>query len=160
MNLITKLLLCLSHPYRKGHLLHADGTVYMERFSLFETPWLSARIHHIASPDWDRDMHDHPWTFLSVVVSGGYTEERPTRFHKPIWLGDNTESRNSSRRSVGSIALRHATDRHVISSVDPETWTVFVYGPLRQWWGFYTRAGKVYWRDYPSVHAAGQATDP
>lgn len=160
MNFITRLLLRFAKPYSKGHLFHADGSAYMERFTLFETRWLSARIHHIVSPDWDRDMHDHPWDFVSVILSGGYIEERPTpSFHKPQWLEDGSESRRGRYRASPSIALRHATDRHLISYVEPETWTLFVYGPLRQWWGFYTRAGKIYWRDYPSVHEAGQAND-
>jgi hypothetical protein len=150
-NLITRLLLRLAKPCESGHLLHADGSVYMERFTLFESNWISARVHHIATPDWDRDMHDHPWSFVSVVLSGGYTEDRPASMHKPQWSGD-TEARNGSRRSAGSVALRRPTDRHLISAVDPDTWTLFVYGPLRQWWGFYTRAGKIYWREYPSIH--------
>lgn len=153
MTRLVALLLKLTRPCDGGHLFHADGTVYMERFTLFETRWLSARMHHIATPDWDRDMHDHPWWFASVVLSGGYTEDRPVSNHKPQWIGD-TEARNGSRRSAWSVAFRHATDRHLISAVDPDTWTLFIYGPLRQWWGFYTRLGKIYWREYPSVHEA------
>jgi hypothetical protein len=37
--------------------------------------------------------------------------------------------------------------------VYPDTWTLMIYGPIRQWWGFFTPRGKVYWRDYPSVIA-------
>jgi hypothetical protein len=47
-------------PSRKGHLFHADGSVYMTRWQLFETRWLSARVHYIATPDNDRHLHDHP----------------------------------------------------------------------------------------------------
>jgi hypothetical protein len=159
MNFITKLLLRFSNPFREGHLYHADGTLYMERFTLFETRVLSARLHHIASPDWDRDMHDHPWNFASVVLSGGYTEDRPPTIYKPRWLGES-ELRDGARREAGSIAFRRATDRHLISAVDEDTWTLFVYGPRRQWWGFYTRAGKIYWKEYPSVHATGNPRRP
>jgi hypothetical protein len=135
MNALTRLLLRFARPYHKGHLLHADGTPYMRRFGLFETRWLSARVHHIATADWDRDMHDHPWNFVSVVLAGGYTEDRPPCRHKPQWI-DGDELRTASRRSAPSVAFRRATDRHVISSVDPETWTLFIYGPILQWWGF------------------------
>jgi hypothetical protein len=101
-NLLTRLLLRCSRPFREGHLLHADGTPYMERFALFETPWISARIHHIASPDLDRDMHDHPWNFASLVLSGGYTEARPTFPRHPQWI-DGLEDRSYARREAGTV---------------------------------------------------------
>src|SRR5205085_165249 len=130
--------------------------LYMERFVLFETRWLSARLHNIASADFDRDMHDHPWNFASVVLQGGYTEERPPRNESPQWNG-YVEVRSSSRRAAGSVAFRRALDRHLISAVDANTWTLFVYGRKLHWWGFYTRHGKLHWREYPSVHETGQA---
>jgi hypothetical protein len=155
-NLLTRLLLRCSRPFREGHLLHADGTPYMERFALFETPWISARIHHIASPDLDRDMHDHPWNFASLVLSGGYTEARPTFPRHPQWI-DGLEDRSYARREAGTVAFRRATDRHLISDVDPGTWTLFVYGAAFQWWGFYTRLGKVHWTEYSSIHASAES---
>ena len=77
MKLVLRLLLRLARPYRKGDLLHPDGSPYMERRTLFESEFLSARLHHIVSRDRDPHMHDHPWNFLSVVLTGGYWEARP-----------------------------------------------------------------------------------
>jgi hypothetical protein len=150
--------LAMRTPYRKGHLFHADGSVYMTRWSLFETSWLSARVHYIATPDHDRHLHDHPWTFLSIVLRGGYVECRPVDL-EPCFsaLMPNEEEFTTAERRAGSIAIRQATDRHRIAIVRPDTWTLFVYGPKRQWWGFFTPGGKVHSRDYPSVHEAGQA---
>lgn len=141
-------------PYRKGHIYNKDGSLYMGRYSFFETKWLSCRVHHIAAPDDGRAMHDHPWSFLSIVLRGWYIEERPLDPYHPVFLDTTmSESTHWTNRKAGSIAWRHACTRHWISTVSNEDfggecWTLFIYGPLRQWWGFFTPRGKVYWQDY------------
>lgn len=141
------------------HLYHADGSLYMARFWLVRTRWFSARLHHIATPDLDRHLHDHPWTFVSVVLRGGYTEARPLTVDPCFMDFPGAPEIEMSRlrfRSAGSVALRRATDRHRIVQIRPSTWTLVILGPKRQWWGFYTRQGKVHWRDYATLHAGGE----
>jgi hypothetical protein len=150
--------------YRKGHLYHTDGSLYMGRWALFETRWLSCRLHHLASCDHDRDMHDHPWVFASILLCGSYVEHRPAQINphfeavrRPrglVWEDEQVEVSARTVRVATSIALRRPTDRHRISAVQPDTWSLFIYGPLRQWWGFYTSAGKIYWKDYLSRNEA------
>lgn len=148
-------------PYRKGHLFHGDGSLYMGRWSVFESRWLSCRLHHIATADFDRHLHDHPWDFFSIVLCGGYAEVRPI-LTEPCFLGSPPESGEDMRREAaytvlrmaGAMAFRRATDRHQVKVVMPDTYTLFIYGPKRQWWGFFTPYGKVYYEDYPSCHAA------
>ena len=134
------------------HLYHADGSLYMARYWLRPGrggTW-AARVHHIATPDEDRHLHDHPWDFVSIVLRGGYKEIRPLGV-EPGFDGDEERTYLVDRRP-GSVAVRRSTDRHRIVSVLPDTWTLFITGPKRQWWGFYTEFGKVHWRDYESVH--------
>jgi hypothetical protein len=50
---------------------------YMRRW-IFQTPWGTIHLHHILRSDGDRAFHDHPWNFTSILLSGGYTELRPT----------------------------------------------------------------------------------
>lgn len=144
-----------ARPYRKGHLYHPDGSLYMGRYALFETRWLSARVHHIATADHDRHLHDHPWNFASLVLRGGYVEQRPVSIEPCFAVAD--EETESMYRPAGSIAFRRATDRHADSVAQPDTWTLFVYGAIRQWWGFYTRHGKIHWRDYLDVYGEKEA---
>lgn len=145
-------------PYM--HLWHADGSLYMERFWLRpyseDRQGYAARVHHIATEDYDRDFHDHPWDFLSVVLRGGYLEARPYGTEPDFSGGDGGERCRYIERRAGSIAFRRATDRHRIVAVEPDTWTLFFTGPKRQWWGFYTPTGKVHWKQYETCHAAGQ----
>lgn len=143
-------------PYRKGHIIGMDGSLYMERYGLFETRYLSARVHYIARPDVDRVLHDHPWNFCTIVIKGGYSEARPVDPNHPVFTNDAPlicgESVCVEQRMHGSIAFRKATDRHKIVDVLPDTWTLFIYGRAVHWWGFYTPAGKIYWADYLREH--------
>lgn len=102
------------------HLYHADGSLYMARFWLWRTRWFSARIHHIATPDLDRHFHDHPWTFISLVLRGGYIEARPATIEPCFMYGAPEIERYVIRaRRAGSIALRRTTDRHRVTWVSP-----------------------------------------
>lgn len=152
------------------HLQHGDGSEYMARWWLvpyrhlhalawWRNPlgWLlqqfdiAVRVHHIATADLDRALHDHPWDFISVVLRGGYLEARPRNI-SPCFEGHGTEDSFYTERCTGSIGYRRATDRHRIISVKPNTYTLFITFKKVQWWGFYTPMGKVYYRDYASVH--------
>lgn len=143
--------------YSGGHLLHADGSLYMGRYALIESRFLHIRVHHLATPDLDRHLHDHPWNFVSLLLSGSYTEARPVTVD-PCFNGDaQEEDAWITVRRPGSIAFRRATHRHRITSVEPETYSLFITGPKLQWWGFFTPEGKVFWKNYPSCHAADAA---
>lgn len=173
-------------PY--SHLLHGDGSVYMERYWLapsahkgsasdegcyiakwYREPsvWLlqklgiAVRVHRICTPDFDRALHDHPFNWASIVLRGGYLELRPVSVD-PCFdvdlgidpLAPDDENTIGEWRLPGSFAFRRATDRHRITDIMRDTWTLFITGPKVQWWGFYTPQGKVFWRDFESVHSA------
>lgn len=141
------------------HLHHADGTLYMERYWLLQTRWANARVHCIHTADLDRHMHDHPWSFISVVLRGFYLEHRPREI-EPIFFKDGAEWRTGLFRRVGSFAFRRATDRHRITTVScGGVWTLFITFPKRQWWGFYTPSGKIHWKNYESVHNTQPITE-
>lgn len=140
-------------PYT--HLYHADGSAYMRRYWLFQSRFLSIRLHEICTHDFDPHMHDHPWPFVSLLMRGGYLELRPVS-RNPCFDG-NTEADYITIRVPGTIVFRRATDRHRIASVLPRTWSLFVTGPIAHWWGFYTPAGKVHWELYSSAHIDGSA---
>jgi hypothetical protein len=139
--------------YSQGHLYHADGSLYMGRWAVFETRWWSCRLHLIATPDFDRHHHDHPWPWARLILTNGYAEKRPVGL-EPAFTRFGFELGYTEIQTAGSFAFRRPTDRHKIVSVMPDTYTLFFYGRKVQWWGFYTPAGKIYWKDYPSCHAA------
>lgn len=113
------------------------GTVYLKRYDLARVFGRKLMAHIILQPDADRDMHDHPWNFLTLVLGGGYYEET----NKP---GDSIRW-----NPTGTIRVNRAGFAHRISSL-PKGYavTLVLRGRRSRDWGFLTRCGWQYWRDY------------
>jgi hypothetical protein len=148
-------------PYR--HIHGPDGSLYMGRWWLFNpyptegTPdprsWLrrrlpSVRIHHICRPDSDRALHDHPWNARTVILRGGYIEERPAvKCADSVLIGGKW--RSVHRRVPGYTGRLLFGQYHRISSVAPEgAWTLFITWKKQGTWGFLVDGKKVNWREY------------
>lgn len=120
-----------------------DGTLYMRRWRLLGKDGILGRnlmVHRIVRPDEDRAPHDHPWSFVSLVLRGGYLEQRQNSSGSVWWV---------RWRRPGSIAWRRATDLHRIHTIGgPEAWTLVATGPRVRSWGFQTVNGWVDHRAY------------
>ena len=44
---------------------------YLTRWRLIQTPWFGIYLHRFDGPDPRETLHDHPWPFVSVVLSFG-----------------------------------------------------------------------------------------
>ena len=66
------------YPY--FHLpLVGDVGSYMERYHILPEVWwspIAIRLHVIRSPDTDRALHNHPFSFRTFIINGGYWERR------------------------------------------------------------------------------------
>lgn len=103
-------------------------------------------LHHFCRGDDDPQLHNHPWAWaLSLVLSGGYAEERAGPGDKVTW------------RAVlpGSFNFLTHNDFHRVDLLDTEhgAWTLFLVGPIIQSWGFWDRVTKVYtpWKRFLGV---------
>lgn len=118
------------------HLEHRDiqkdGSLYMRRYYLFQSKWVSVFIHYILRGDDDRYLHDHPWSFIAILLTGSYVEEDLTGFHR-IW--------------PFMPRFRRATYLHRLHLHKP-VWTVFIHFRRTRKWGFQTPTGWTYWRKY------------
>lgn len=110
--------------------------VYLRRLHLIMTPFFGVKLHWIFLPDAGRDLHDHPWSFFSLVLRGGYTE---------LMRLTPTLSRQSRVRWWN---FKRASAAHRIESVRPGTITLVINGPKLREWGFYTPTGWMHWREY------------
>lgn len=131
-------------PYRD---IEQGGVLYLRRFYL--TPTVRGRaifLHHILRSDDDRDPHDHPWAFTSLMVVGSYFE------HNYQALPDIGECLPSNIRFVrsGNLTRRKATDIHRLRLRRP-CWTLVLKGKRERKWGFWTKGGWVYWREYLGI---------
>lgn len=110
----------------------------LTRYYLLDTRWGAIYLHHLHASDEDRALHDHPWSFIAVLLSSGYYEHTPSMQR----LG----SVRTWRRRF-SVLYRPALWQHRLELVRP-TWTLVVRGPYRRVWGFITPGGWLDWRAY------------
>lgn len=113
---------------RPARAIDSDGQPYLRRVYLAHWGGWRLYLHKYAGADGDRWLHDHPFSALSLILSGGYTEERALQFDFP---GMMIESR--PRRWINWIP---AQCFHRIAHVRPDTWTLFIHAPHRKGWGF------------------------
>lgn len=119
-----------------------DGS-YMKRW-IIRTPWFTIRLHKILASDGRGDFHDHPFTFRSFILKGGYREH--------FLCNNNIEY--VSLHYPGDIVQRDATDLHWLELLDENkpTWTLVFSGPYKREWGFLTRLGWIRHDIYKNRH--------
>jgi len=137
--------------YRRLHLKRPDtGETYLNRWGL-EGRWGGVFLHLLGSPDLDRDLHDHPWWFVTVPLWGSYWEER-TEIRTAAQRAFEVETSAHPNDSRGKMSLvgtwRPRTMRldeaHRITGLrGRRAVTLVIHGPQRRPWGFYTPGGFV-----------------
>lgn len=121
------------------------------------------RLHEILRSDNDRDLHDHPWAFVSVILRGGYYEERPKYDRAGLYIGLTT-----TFHGPGDILFRRAKDFHrltllqetnTINDLTPvpvSCWTLFITFAYAQKWGYLVHpAYKQRYEEYQAAHPSG-----
>lgn len=96
--------------------------VQMRRFRIIDTPWFGIYIHTILRPDSAYGFHDHPWSFISIVLSGEFREglAYEVKTHRKF-----------------SVYRRIAEEMHTILKVTRPVTTMIFVGPRRREWGIY-----------------------
>jgi hypothetical protein len=136
--------------FMEGFQVAKNGRPYLDRLRLLQTPLLGVYLHRIHVPDADRDPHDHPWWFASLVLSGGYDElvwDHPEDIGRPA-ARDAIRWARSRVRGRWSLRTIRRSQAHMITDVRGQLWTLVLTGPRRSSWGFWTDGGFVDWRDY------------
>lgn len=121
-----------------------DNPIYLIRYSLFTCPWFAIKLHRILMSD-DNCMHDHPWSFISIILWGGYVEESPdySVMHKSVGFPYTLKR----LYGPGSILWRPTPSVHRLVIFQPATTLVITFKKKRNW-GFYTSKGWVLWSTF------------
>jgi hypothetical protein len=135
--------------YRRLTLRRADGEVYLDRWSITHDRIGGVMLHRMQAPDPGVDLHDHPWSFVSVVLWGGYVELRAdTRDASVIAQAAEQNPQRFTYRGVpvarrpGSIRTMRLDECHTVARLFRRTsWTLVIKGPRRRLWGFYLPTG-------------------
>ncbi|MCF6783396.1 hypothetical protein [Stutzerimonas stutzeri] len=126
--LVARMIQRLAHrlPVRHIRKTMPDGSLaaYLERYSIVRTKPLAIYLHHFVDRDQDTELHDHPWTALSVVLTGGYVERR-------LLAGLQTQDRHIR---FGNWIRPDCF--HMITEAKPGTWTLLVRFRKTKGWGF------------------------
>lgn len=144
------------------------GSLYLRRWRLLgynaKLPGLFGRsvmLHRIVRPDQDRDPHDHPWDFWTLVLKGGYVEHIYHQPYKTRPRNPGIDKPEAVVRMPGDRSFRPATHLHRIDSLPfGDAWTL-VMTKRREGhqWGFWTTKGWVYWKHFlAEKQAAGEYT--
>lgn len=106
-----------------------DNIIYLTRWWLVKTPWGGIIVHKMEGPDARPTLHDHPFSFVSIVLRGGYYERRL----------DPMTMRIVENRHVRRVNVMRRDDAHSIVHITrAPTWTLVFAGRHRRTWGFYT----------------------
>lgn len=128
------------------------GEVYLRRYFVVNTRGFRVFVHNIRREDDDRDPHDHPASFLTLVLRGGYTDEEHERVRRVrAWLLTGQVDYQDKLRA-GSVRFRRAEHVHRVRDVLPNTWTLTIWGRYRRDWGFWDQNWNwIHWREYLGI---------
>lgn len=105
---------------------HPERT-YLSRLRIVQTPWCALYLHRMDTPDSRPTLHDHPWSFVSFVLRGGYVEQRL-----------NLKTRAVERKHRRRLNVMRRDDAHYIERLDrTPTWTLLFVGARRRTWGYW-----------------------
>lgn len=124
------------------HVPNRDHTeVLFSRLRVVQTPWFGMYVHWLRVED-EGNLHNHPWSFGSVVLRGGYREcvERFISHHRIPHVLSHDE-RTWRRLSYHRI---HTDEFHmIIKLLRKPTITLLFVGNRDNPWGFLTHVGYV-----------------
>ncbi len=126
-------------------IIRIDGKPYLTRFYLNgkvntreqgEGPQFY--LHHFHKSDQGTELHNHPYSGTSLMLAGGYTEERMTQLDPEGTAFTEVQPRTYLPGDTNEIGL---ADFHRTDLLDKRmgAWTIFVTGERVKSWGFINR---------------------
>lgn len=86
--------------------------------------FFTIRLHHWVASDDQRNFHDHPWWYITLVIRGGYTDIGPT---------------GTQKLSTGTCRFFPATHQHTVRVNRGGAWTLLITGREKRVWGFWVK---------------------
>lgn len=93
------------------------------RYTVLKTPWFNVYLHQLYAPVAHPECHDHPWSFLAVLLWRGYSEQVGSEWY---------------RRRPGSMLWRPAEFIHNVVTPYGTSWSLIFTGAKKRAWGFKT----------------------
>ncbi len=134
-------------PFERFDIGRPNQSVYLTRWTLWGQRYgkpgaWRVFLHCFHRGDAEPYFHDHPWPFVSLILSGGYWEHTP---RGKRWYGP------------GRLLRRPAEWAHRVElPAGKRCWTVVITGPKSRSWGFHCAAGWLGWREHVANIDAGK----
>lgn len=153
----------LTHIFEREIIEVCDNEPLLLRWKVATRPTFQVYLHWFVRDDHEREMHSHPFDFVSIILWRGYVEERPTpRIRAILSTGDvaacDPSTPSERKRMVpGSILRRPAWWAHRVLLVDGKpSWSLVVRSAKKAEWGFFTKNGWIWWRDWCNIRICGE----
>lgn len=141
----------MKNPLLVKEIVSKTGELHFRRYLLFKTPWFTIYLHRICKSDEDIHMHDHPWDFESMILSGSYAE-----FSK---YPPNFDEVQYNKYYAGDVIKHKASDAHKIMLLTREVWTLVCVTGKKQPWGYQTSEGWIDHEKYRKLKNEGKLPD-
>ncbi len=115
---------------------------YLSRYRLLTTPWFKVDLNFFHRGDRDKALHSHPFYGLSLILVGGYREERREALPGRAPIMNRVRV---SEYAPGSVSLIRPSTFHRVDLLAPTgCWTLFVSSRGNGEWGFWDRHSDAY----------------
>lgn len=96
---------------------------FMDRFTIMKLGRLHIRKHVIMSEDKSSFLHNHPFSYISIILKGGYTEQ--------LLIGEELKE---TYHGPGSVLFRSHKQFHRIKSINGRVTTIiFTWVKNKPW---------------------------
>jgi len=137
-----------------------DDDVYLRRWWLVRrNGFLNIYLHQFIRSDDDRALHDHPWSNISILLTGRYKEVMPVNRYD--WVNKKDRNEKVKMRYPFIPIFRDANWIHRIElmkrkdGTEKPMWTLFITGPWRRPWGFWCHFGWRYYKEFVAQTKGG-----
>lgn len=134
----------------------------LHRWTLVKVRGRKLMLHHFLPNADDRDVHDHPSPFITIVLRGGYTDLVPCPAElcgSGICLCAGTGLLVGDRMKAGMLRRRSATHAHRTKVGPNGCWTLVLMGLKSRSWGFWREGRWWSWADYTERFGHGMRCD-
>ena len=125
----------MADPQGGWEVIGPEACPLMFRRTLLSTRWFKVLLHRFVPLATDEAHHDHPRSFLTLILRGGYDDVQADG-----WV---------ERLRAPAIRYRRAEHAHITRVHADGATTLVLMGRLRREWGFIGKDGRWYeWRRF------------
>lgn len=108
-------------------IISKTGVLHFQRWRILDLGIIAIYIHKIYEPDQDQHLHNHPWNYFNLILSGGYEVEE--LLHGCYQVFNTMEPMKFS--------FRKHNEYHKIKYLHSPTTTLFITGRRKYEWGYF-----------------------